>query len=330
MSKEKCSDKHDTLYHYTTMDGFRGIMKTQTLWATHYQHLNDTSELARLTPVLTDLLVPTVKRFTKELRAKVSNRVKVIIRKHGSRDAFARHEARTMSNLFYEGAFTPIQGNKHPLFEPFITSFCTHLDDEYTSKHGLLSMWRSYGLGGGVALVMDTAKLENYLFREAENFGYSDLSLSDVIYEGDSKGFFLEFGAFIKLAKEKMYEHFTVSDIDYDDFLPLYLSCVSRFKHQAFKEEREVRIVAMPWTKLSVEGLPGEDKKFKPELTCNGNVRRLALFDGEKAKAQLPIKNIIVGPHREQEKRFEEIKRATKHLPDVEVTRSETPYIESK
>ena len=69
MSGEKCSDKHDTLYHYTSMDGCRGIIETQTLWATHYQHLNDSSELKRFAATLPTFLVPIVKRVIKGHRA---------------------------------------------------------------------------------------------------------------------------------------------------------------------------------------------------------------------------------------------------------------------
>ena len=36
---------HPELHHYTTYDGLKGIFETRTLWATHYSHLNDSSEL---------------------------------------------------------------------------------------------------------------------------------------------------------------------------------------------------------------------------------------------------------------------------------------------
>jgi hypothetical protein len=35
----------ETLYHYTTQDGLLGILKDQSLWATHILYLNDSMEM---------------------------------------------------------------------------------------------------------------------------------------------------------------------------------------------------------------------------------------------------------------------------------------------
>ena len=40
-------DKPKILYHYTTMDGLKGIIASKSLWATKIQYLNDASELAK-------------------------------------------------------------------------------------------------------------------------------------------------------------------------------------------------------------------------------------------------------------------------------------------
>jgi len=39
------ADQHPELFHYTGVAGVEGILKTQTLWATHARSLNDASEL---------------------------------------------------------------------------------------------------------------------------------------------------------------------------------------------------------------------------------------------------------------------------------------------
>jgi hypothetical protein len=330
MSDEKCSDKHDVLYHYTTMNGFRGIVDTQTLWATHYKHLNDSSELSRLTAILPDFLVPTVKRVIKEFRAEGIS-VKQAIHEAGSRHELARHEAIALSNLFFEAAFTPINDSKLPMFEPFITSFCSHLeDDEYTRDNGLLSMWRSYGSDGGVALVMDAAILENCLARENNEYDHSFLSIGDVVYEGDSDAFRSEFGDLIKEVQKKTYSHLKGENANFGGILGPFLSSVARLKHQAFKEEREVRIITMPWNERIQGHERSKDAKLKSELCRpgkNGTIRFLALFDCEQVP-RLPIRKIIVGPHREQLERYEEIIRVTRHLEHIDVTCSETPLVE--
>ena len=35
----------DELYHYTGIHGLKGIIESQTLWATHYKYLNDAEEV---------------------------------------------------------------------------------------------------------------------------------------------------------------------------------------------------------------------------------------------------------------------------------------------
>ena len=330
MSGEKCSDKHDTLYHYTSMDGFRGIIETQTLWATHYQHLNDSSELKRFAATLPTFLVPIIKRVIKGHMAE-GLPTKRMIRQFGSRDDLAQHEAKALSNAFFEAAFTPVGDNTVPMFEPFITSFCSHLDDDnYTREHGLLSMWHSYGADGGIALVFDTAALEDCLCREAGEYGHSILNIGDIVYEGDDKAFLEEFGDLIEVAKDKTYQHFRGEDADFNDFLEPFLGSVARLKHRAFKEEREVRIVSMPWNERTQNHEQRASKKAKLEMVRQGRygpIRYLALFDGESVP-RVPIRKIIVGPHSEQQKRFEEIREAVKYLGEVEVTCSETPFIE--
>jgi hypothetical protein len=42
---QKTSEVHKYLYHYTDVAGVCGILQNQSLWATHYQNLNDESEI---------------------------------------------------------------------------------------------------------------------------------------------------------------------------------------------------------------------------------------------------------------------------------------------
>ncbi|MBL4691890.1 MAG: DUF2971 domain-containing protein [Magnetovibrio sp.] len=331
MTDVKCSEKHDTLYHYTSMEGFIGIMDTQSLWATHYLNLNDSSEFSRLAPILTKLLVPTAKQVVKDLLSKGDLAIKREIKKYGNCHAFVQRVVNDLVNAPFDGAFTPINGNNYPIFEPFITSFCSHIkDDEYIRKNGLLSMWRSYGDGGGVALVFKTAEIEDIIVQERERFGYSFLKIGVVVYETDRELFDSEFDTFIKDAKEILLQHLSGGSPNLVGYIRLYLDCVSRLKHQAFQEEREVRIVAMP---TNVKGVSPKDLKinkirlpdFKDKV--KQKLPYLNLFDDGVSRL-LPIQKIIVGPHRDQQERCEQIKRATKSLRNVEVTCSKTPYIE--
>lgn len=48
MKEPRVSDAHPELHHYTDWKGLQGIVRTRSLWATHYQDLNDYSEMDQL------------------------------------------------------------------------------------------------------------------------------------------------------------------------------------------------------------------------------------------------------------------------------------------
>ena len=50
------NDSPDILYHYTSLDAFRKIVETKTIRATHYQQLNDQSELEIARREIRDLI----------------------------------------------------------------------------------------------------------------------------------------------------------------------------------------------------------------------------------------------------------------------------------
>ncbi len=56
----KVSEENKRLYHYTTWDGLVGILKNQSLWATHYKFLNDYSETLLLKDKLIELTRPII------------------------------------------------------------------------------------------------------------------------------------------------------------------------------------------------------------------------------------------------------------------------------
>lgn len=49
--------EHPELHHYTTYVGLKGIYRSNTLWATHFAHLNDTTEVVHLQPPLLEAVV---------------------------------------------------------------------------------------------------------------------------------------------------------------------------------------------------------------------------------------------------------------------------------
>ena len=53
----------DELYHYTGIHGLKGIVESQTLWATHYKYLNDAEEIRQFRDRLPDILRPVFKNI---------------------------------------------------------------------------------------------------------------------------------------------------------------------------------------------------------------------------------------------------------------------------
>jgi hypothetical protein len=87
-----------------------------------------------------------------------------------------------------------------------------------------------------------------------------------------------------------------------DDGFEPFVAGATLFKHQGFREEREIRIVAAPGSQRVMERVQAEHADFRPaplkvaRQTETGR-RYVALFDalGER----LPIRRIIVGPSRD-------------------------------
>ena len=76
--------------------------------------------------------------------------------KDGGIDALVATDVQVIVNALYDVTL----GKKLPFrhFEPYITSFCGHLDS-YDMENGLLSQWRGYGGEAGYALMFDSKQL---------------------------------------------------------------------------------------------------------------------------------------------------------------------------
>lgn len=111
-----------------------------------------------------------------------------------------------------------------------------------------------------------------------------------------------------------------------------FIAGATLLKHQSFKEECEVRIVASPATQNFFNLLAQEEKEFDESRPLKKILHRqqndifipyIALFDG--INEDLPIRRVIIGPSRHQENNH---KKAEELLGKrVEVRRSATPFI---
>ncbi len=85
-------EAHPEIYHYTTRQGLRGILDTQTLWATHYSTLNDTTEVTHMRGTLVKNLLPHMRDLLEKYREN-SFKVKREITKLGGLHKVAKREA---------------------------------------------------------------------------------------------------------------------------------------------------------------------------------------------------------------------------------------------
>ncbi|HEY1425287.1 MAG TPA: DUF2971 domain-containing protein [Caulobacteraceae bacterium] len=188
-------ERHPELHHYTSLPGLAGILITNTLWCTHYSGLNDTSELK----VASNILVSTL---SKHLLSRIASRRKASLKAARLIDAdggplqYSTNIAGVIVEAFNRAVFEELIDTRRisnipdrrllPLYDPFITSFCSHSSDgSYERANGLLSQWRGYGKGGGYCLVFDTRKLLELLSREFHKWQWSMGRCASVRYADD-------------------------------------------------------------------------------------------------------------------------------------------------
>lgn len=327
----KVSDIYKTLTHYTTYSALEAILEHQTLRSTHYQFLNDYREIIEFENKLVELLLPTAKKEFERL-LKEYKKAKEVIDSKGGFISVINKEASGFVASCYRAL--------HGMYEGvYISSLCGETEDEYINNNGLLSQWRGYGKDGGYAIVFDTKLLEKNFQKELDAHDYSGSELiADIVYSGDEKILKEEFSKDIdslSLYFSDMIDHLK-NQKDYapdaDKAMPAFVACISRYKNQGFKEENEVRIVSLPNThteeylkcgeELGMSPRPEKERKFFER----GGVKVpcIDLFDGLGIK--LPIKKIIVGPHRDKDARAASL-RVLLRKKDIEVTVSEIPYI---
>lgn len=326
-------EAHKQLYHYTNFEGLKGILESQTLWATHFRHLNDSSEIEAMRPLLEEKVFEIVNTIVRK-KAKDSFKYKNSLEKKGGITQISRKQARDYTDIFYERSFLGSPG-KAPLIEPFILSFCAHSDrDEYVKKNGLLSQWRAYGGDGGYALVFDTKRLEECLETECRTYSYSCFFFGDVIYDHQSDKFEKAFDDLHKGLEDWLNSLAEEKNRPSKKFFEPLFDAATRFKHRGFEEESEVRVSTAPVTgvyaKEISESAQDSDASsfriFKPILKKPGShAPYIALNDGPKKKP-LPILRIIVGPQQDQQQCAEKVKRLVGKR-NIRIVCSETPYL---
>lgn len=326
------ADEHAELFHYTTIDGLEGILKSQTLWATHALFLNDKAEIVAFKDRLCDLLRPAVSVGVESLAHVPANQR--LLEQTGGKEAVVEQVARDIVQSMYATLLG--SPTSPPYINPFIVSFCTPLSKR-VADHGLLSQWRGYGRDGGYAIVFDTARLSALISSEAEKWSW-DLFGGDVVYSADPPDRFrTEFECAIETMHSGVSEFLRSAGNNLSALDPIYhalIFCACRYKHWGFEEEKEVRVIAIPSNcEIIAESLRrnlrAAEKPITSYLRGGAAVPCVHLFEGTTSLPDnpLPITRIIVGPHpeKDQRRRVVEIMLAQLGIQAI-VSVSEIPY----
>jgi hypothetical protein len=329
IAEPSLTEKHPELFHYTKMGGFEGIMASQTLWATHFKGLNDTSEVSLLRAPLKAALARRCAAYLQE-RQKRSMSFTARVLDHGGREFVAAGLAESMVTALYKvtyGHHTKLQFGA-----PYITSFTTHTTN-YERQHGLLSQWRDYGREG-YCIVFDTSALSEMLMTDFDHAYFVHLNLAEAIYALEEFDIEEKFGALLTRCEQYIGEVLNngqASEMIEDGFAP-FAAATTLFKHQGFREENEVRIVAIPGTQYLSEKTKAQFPAFverpivEPHKStrADGKTIRQHITLLSHAGGHLPIMRIIVGPGPDQAGRAAHARNLAGDTLDI--TRSDIPW----
>ena len=333
------SEVHPELFHYTSTTALRGILGTNTLWATAATHLNDLSEMKL---IWEQLEKPCMEYVDDAIRTYIVGLPDETQRSRLLDDAssIATTDGKMIANVMR----TRLLGDDFSagMGIPYITSFTTHTDT-FTRENGMLSQWRAYGAGEPVAIVVPTKDLERLLKAEYAQFEYFSCALADAVYldvDFSLKDYFPDFLDALRMFAQHVIQQKPVSDIEVlrntNRLATKLLPAVGRVKHFAFREENECRIIAgLPHESLREEySSHGEQAKpFKPIRHRAGRtnpIPYIRLF--EKLDETIPIDRIIVGPSANQQAIIDSvssiINSSDRHTA-ISIEASEIPYVGS-
>lgn len=324
------SEEYSELMHYTTAGGLQGIVSSDCLWATHAAFLNDAEEMTHFFDArLKDIATTELHKYVEELARVPENAKKM--EADGGIQKIVRDEADRLTSQLRSATLS--------FNQPHIFSMSATLDAR-VQQSGLLSQWRGYGSDGGYAIVFDSKGFEQLLKQEGEGHHYQHGHMGNVFYYGlgpitqPSSLDIAEFEKIVQSGLGKLILGGTAEETNGFYQAITNLSCL--YKHWGFQEEHEVRVIAVPVdagvAKLGeAEGESKPRKIVKAFLRGGLSVPYIELFtrqEPQQTRMRLPIKRIVVGPHRDGASR----RKAVEHLLtsngyEATVTCSEIPYL---
>ena len=329
------SEEHPELFHYTSLDSLKGILESNTLWATHANHLNDSSEMKLLFPkIAAEFAVILEQDF--DVGPGRQPEMQQEAEKYGGVETIAKQDGIMIVNVMESLMFG--DDTRNGMGIPFVTSFATH-KEKYERQNGMLSQWRGYGSDEAVALVFDTAELESLLTSECHLFEYACCVVADAVYYKEHLDLQRVFQKLFETMKGVSgdivhgYQDSEKSIETLGKLIPEFLIAAGRLKHQAFHEEQECRIIVGVLHE-SHAGRAAELGHTKSLKTIRhrpgsfGSIPYIQLF--EDLGEALPINKILIGPSNNQAANLKSVQELVNRLARgraIELTESEIPYV---
>jgi hypothetical protein len=297
-------DNRLSLFHYTTGAGLVGILKTNCLFASHSDFLNDSTECQIIRELLAPQIESEIEATTREL-VRSGLLKKEVYNAYGG--AFSTGEANNVLGVLFKA----ING----ISPFFITSFCMHAKGTTDFNNGLLSQWRGYGRNGGFAIEFNERGIDELVSLEAEKYSYDVITTGHVTYENYSeKCDPVDFRGLANAMTREVFasQGFDISSLtgkqEVTDYIRPFLQSAPFMKHFGFREENEYRLVA-PCYRTGVNQIASKEEQelgnfnFKSvDLRRRGDGTLIPYIELFKDLGRpLPIHSIMVGPHSNQE-----------------------------
>ena len=179
--------------------------------------------------------------------------------------------------------------------------------------------------------MFDTAKLAERFGREFDTHYYVHISLARVVYADEKVKVEDLFPVLLERNEEFLNVVLDRGDglLNLQDGFGPFIAGVTSYKHQGFREEREIRAVSIPASQQVADQVLAENpgvslKPIKQPLVDERGRPFISLFSDLDGK--LPIKRIIVGPSVHQAENAERARALVGDAIPIEL--SKTPYIE--
>lgn len=289
------------LHHYTCLNGLEGIANSQTLWATRFLDLNDSSEFIYAWKKIYCSAIETLRKI---IPLDIQN-LECDIDALGVSVASALKERCNLAGGYGQ---------------PYITSFARATSED-EDKRGILTLWDRYTKFEGYCLQFDQNEIRQLIDADKKISNYEWIDFSKVRYgieANDPKFQELTFQVSQNMLIELLRVRNDIRVEPCDGRWPInrlareLVDYCAIHKDECWKDEREFRVYAYPSAKA--EGRIFTGLAMSKEIYSSPKNKNYIVL-GESIRPGISPKRIIIGP--KAERNIEAILKNFQRLPEV-------------